>query len=267
MEKIKEIYNSYLILAKEKYGTLPQQLYKTTILLEVAPNDASSSAAYFKNNVCYINPKSVDIEWTIFHELEHIRLIHSQDSLSGVLGFREDKGGYLAGVALNEALTNISVKDLLKRETKLVGYSETVILGKQIGTLLGYNDKEILAFYTKKGRQSIKKEFAKLTGKENSYESLEQVFDLLHIVHLQDLEYEFAEHEKILNSPLGSNPSSYTISLRKLFYHGLVNRLKQGVHNNSITKQEFAERLEKINELSPYKNTEYTISNKDAKTL
>ena len=260
-----DFYSKYIVLAEKRYGKLPEHCYHTTFKHGVCP-ETGISGANCVYNVCYINPKSIDPEASVFHEMEHIRTAHmpyDNPVLVGIVEYSFEKNEYL-GEALNEALTEISVEILLGRKSKPYAHFETTVLAKQIGAVLGFTNDQLLKFYTKGGRINFIQAFANLVceqiresssgfrfGVIGSFEELELIHGSLHRAHLDDMNKEHEKYGKI-TEPLGICPSEQTTELRKLFQGGLMNRLKQGLENRVISQDEFDKRTQRVSELSPY---------------
>ena len=80
--EIKNHYKKYIALAEQRYGKLPKHCYETEFKREMNPDSFNASGADCKKNVCYIKPEAPDLEWVVFHEMEHIRTANERTSRS-----------------------------------------------------------------------------------------------------------------------------------------------------------------------------------------
>ena len=254
-EKIKNIYDNYLKKAKEVYGELPSHCFSTKLTFEECPDNPYASGADCEKNIIYINPSDKDIEWTIFHEMEHIRTAHSIGE-SQLTGFRSSLG--VLGDGFNEALTEISVRQLLGRDQDKIGYYEVIILAKQFGAILGLDEKNLVKFYSKNGRDELSKLLKQQTG-EDCLENIIQAMDNVQELHRLDLDKEFKENGKILQKPLGMTFSKSTQQARIHYKQILDNAFSKIIRKGDVSHDELVERYKQFIELSPYKNHELEL--------
>lgn len=263
MEKqIQEIYNNYLTRAKEVYGELPKHCYETKIVIGSNPDDHHASGASCIENKIYLNPESTNVEWVIFHEMEHIRLARNigKDHTTGfydLYEYKTDDGiKHGNGEAINEALTDISVEYLLgKEDTSLVAYYETIQLVKQLFALLGVNKEDIIKYCQPSGKDKFIADLKELTGYD-LFISIDIQLSNVHDLHILDLDKEYNEFGAIKCKPLGLYCSNETLEARLKFQRLLETIISFMVKKLSISRQEITNRLKKMNELSPYKNGE-----------
>ena len=257
-----EILKKYLQSAEKEYGKLPQHCYETKI--EFFTNEENKNESHHADtfrNVLKINKNHIkEIEWVIFHEMEHIRTAKEigKSALGGVRVIPyPDNSGNVQFDSANEALTDISVEKLLGRKDTKVGYYETIQLTRQIGALLGFeNDSQLLAYYRIGGYEDLKSLVEKTFNDENSFLLMQIYLDKLHEFHIKDIAEEFNKFGKIKNKPLGSITSENTYRFRKTvhdYIFALLNKLKE---TNQISNKEYEKRLTNMEELSPYKNNE-----------
>lgn len=257
--RINKIYQNYLTKAKEVYGELPKHCYETEFVIGANPTNELSSGADMINNKIYIHPdiinKNKDLEWTIFHEMEHIRLNRHLENSQENGFFYVYKYG--TGVALNEGITEISVINLLNRhKLNSYGYYETIQLTRQIFALLGLDDKGIIKYCTLNGREKFINDFKELTGRD-VFVILDTGLQSVHDNHVDDINKEYLEFGEIKVKPLGMYCSEITqasrITFRNMVLENIINFIDE---NGKISKEELNKRVQKLEELSPYKNGE-----------
>ena len=264
-QQCNEILKRYLELAEKEYGPLPQHCYETKIeFFSNKDNPNESHHADTFRNVLLINKNHAkEIEWIIFHEMEHIRTAQEigKSALGGVRVIPyPDNSGNVQLDSANETLTDMSVEKLLGRKDTRVGYYETIQLTRQIGALLGFvNDSQLLAYYRIGGYKDLKSLVEKTFNDENAFLYIQIYLDKLHEYHLKDIAEEFNEKGKIENKPLGSIVSDNTKQFRICFNNYIIALLNKLKESNQISNKEFEKRLKNIEELSPYKNNELNI--------
>lgn len=258
LEEVQVYYNNYLKSAEQLYGKLPEFCYKTTFKIVGEDDDELqlASGADLIHNCIYVNPNTLDLEWAIYHEMEHIRNATN-------IGHTYETGLYVkpdynnedyVGKCINEALTDISVEKLLQRNVNTVGYYESIAVVRQLGAVLGLSDNDLLEYYNVDGRGALEYNVNKLSGNKEFFSELDTMIDLLHKYHIQDMDKEFIEFGKIVESPLGMYESSNTKFYREIVQRKLLDLLKWGVKNGYITQDEYESRLYEFNNLCPYKN-------------
>lgn len=265
--KIKEFHQGYLIRAKEVYGELPQRCFETKFVIGTNPTDKLSSGADSEENIIYIHPdiidktKNKDLEWTIYHEMEHIRLYRNlkEDRYRNASGFHIAYE-YGSAEALNEGLTEISVGQLLGRKQKnSYGYYETTQLVRQIFSLLGLEDKQIITYCALDGRERFIEDFKILAGGD-VFAILDIGLQSVHDNHIADINKEYIEFGEIKVKPLGMYCSESTQKSRITFRNLVLgNIIKFIAKNGKISKEELNKRVQKLEELSPYQNGELEI--------
>lgn len=263
-QQCNDILKRYLQLAEKNFGKLPKHCYETKIeFLSHEDNPNESHHADTFRNVLMINQNHTnDIEWTIFHEMEHIRTAKEigKSAFGGVRVHRYPNSSEVQFDSANEALTDMSVERLLGRKDTKMGYYETIQLTRQIGALLGLeNDEQMLEYYRAGGYEDLKAFVEQLFDDADVFLYMQIYLDKLHKYHLIDIAEEFNKFGKIENKPLGSITSENTYRFRNLFHDyifGLLNRLKE---SKKISNEEYEKRLNKMEDLSPYKN--YKLKN------
>ena len=258
-EQFNKILKKYLSTAEKFFGKLPEHCYDVEIVLGANPTNNSSSGADCVYNIIYIHPdmisKNKDLEWTIFHEMEHIRLARKpgNDYCTGFYVRYE----YGTGEALNEGITEIAVGNMLKRKSfNLYGYYETTQLVRQILALLGKDDNDVMGYCQISGKEKFIKDFKELTGKD-VFAILDSGLQNVHDWHGMDLEKEFIEFGEIKVKPLGKYCSNETIKARETFHDIILSSvIKFASQKGSISKEELQERVDKMEKLTPYKSRE-----------
>ncbi len=259
-EKGKLILKKYLRLAKKKFGFLPLHCYETKI--EYINLKRENSHADLINNSIVINKlNDFDLEWVIFHEMEHIRTANNiyKNMQTGVRG----EGLSTELNSINEALTELSVAQLLKRNNYdkfQIGYLEITFLTRQFGALIGLtDDSQLLKFYKPNGYNELKKYSIRELDCENDFCYLKQILENLHLRHLEDLYRECSKKGGVDNQPLGKYPSLITKILRRNYQQSLVKLLKELKLNNKISKEEYLTRLSIIKKYNPYKTDNFKL--------
>lgn len=256
LDDAKKFYKSYLTKAEETYGKLPEYCYKTQFKLVDDKDElmANVSGADLIENCIYVNPNVSDLEWLIYHEMEHIRNATN-------LGKTQETGFYVkpdyekddyVGECINEALTEISVEHLLGRSQKLVGYYEAIAVTRQLSACLGLSEEELLEYYDVDGRERLSYVLNNMVGSDTYFEELDDMLEHLHQYHMDDMNKEFYEFGAITKSPLGIYESDNTKFYRSIVQRKLVDGMKWAVKNGNISEEEYNKRLEKFNEISPY---------------
>lgn len=259
-EKSELILKRYLELAKEKFGVLPKHCYETKIVY--IDLERENSHADLINNSIVINKLShIDLEWVIFHEMEHIRTANNiyNNMQTGVRG----EGLSTELNSINEALTELSVAQLLKRNTYdkfQIGYLEIIFLTRQFCALIGLTDDiQMLKFYKSNGYSELKKYSTKSLGCVNDFCYLKQILENLHSRHLEDLYRECSKKGGVDNLPLGKYPSLITRILRRNYQRDIVKLLKTLKFNNKISNEEYIKRLNVIKKYNPYKTNNFQL--------
>lgn len=266
-QQCREILKRYLVLAEKEYGKLPQHCYETKIeFFSLKENPSESHYADTIRNVLMINKNYLkDIEWTIFHEMEHIRTAKEigKSTLGGVRVYPYPHNSKeIQFDSVNEALTDMSVEKLLGRKDTSVGYFETIQLTRQMGALIGFeNDSQLLDYYRLGGYDDLKLYFENEFNDNNSFLRLQIILDTLHEYHIKDIAYEFDKFGEIKNKPLGSIVGENTKKYRRLYHDYILILLLKLKDTNKITEQEFTKRLKALKNLSPYKNNELSKDN------
>lgn len=252
-KKFKQYLEDYFVRVEKIYGEVPKHCYETQVILGKNPEDAYASGADLQHNIIYLNPDDPDLEWTLYHEMEHIRTAHSinKTMASGVYLETVDNEKGAIGIALTEAMTEISVETLLNRNQEKIGYYEIIQLTRQIAILMNLDDLGLLNYYNKNGIVDLTILCAKLTGDSTIFLSLVICLDELEESHDDDLDYEFSTYGKIKNK-LGSFPSEKTKDLRfkfNLLKNKLFDKIKESKCYNKATLREISN---KYKSLSPY---------------
>ncbi len=264
-ENFNSIKKNYLSIAEKFfYGELPLHLYNTEIIYGSSPTNDFASGSDCVHNMIYIHPdiisKEKDLEWTIFHEMEHLRLARD-------LGNDQSTGFYTkyehgTGEALNEGITEIAVENMLQR--KLVGqygYYETTQLVRQIFALLGKDDIDVMEYCTISGKDKFIEDFRELTGLD-VFPILDNGLQNVHDWHLNDILKEYEEFGEV-KTPLGKYCSDKTKSSRIMFHDKVLSTIIQLAGNKgNISQEELHERVDRMEKLSPYKNGELDLNEK-----
>ncbi len=261
LEELQTIKNQYLAKAEKAYGKLPEQCFDVEIEFwdDIPENENKPHCADCAKNTIFVNKHFLDnIEWTIFHEMEHIRTAvapYVSDYKTGlVCNFNQYNHERICD-ALNEGLTEISVEKLLnKQSNKTVGYFETTQLTRQFGVIMGLkSDDELLNFYQPDGFDNLKSKFVERFGLEGYYfDSLIGNLDYLHKLHTSDLEKEFEKHGEIKSKPLGSEPCKNTITMREVVQQSFEIYLQLAKVKGLLSDKQCLSAQEKMQELSPY---------------
>lgn len=266
MEKrLQEIKENYLQKAKEFFGEVPKHCHSTRIVIASSPTDKFSSGADCKNNIIYLHPdvisKNKDIEWVIFHEMEHIRLARDFGN-DQCTGFYLDYE-YGTGEALNEGVTDIATTFLLSRKQfGSCAYDETIALTRQIFALLGKDDREITKYCTLSGRRKFIDDFEEIAGVD-VFPLLETSLQNVHDSHIQDILKEYEKYGKILSKPLGKFHSEKTQRARETFKNLVLPTVVKFIKKKGMVScEELNDRMKKMEELSPYKTKEVSLPQK-----
>lgn len=259
-EKGELILKKYLRLAKERFGIIPKHCYETKIVyIDI---ERENSHADLINNIIVINKLyDVDLEWVIFHEMEHIRTANNiyKNMQTGVRG----DGLSTELNSINEALTEISVAHLLKRnnfDKFQIGYLEIIFLTRQLGALIGLTDDiQMLKFYKPNGYGELKNYSIKNLGCVNDFYYLKQTLENLHSRHLEDLHRECCKKGGVDNQPLGKYPSLITRILRRNYQRYIIKVLKTLKLNNKISNEEYLIRLSLIKKYNPYQTNNFHL--------
>lgn len=248
--KIKQYFKQYLQRIKKIYGEIPQHCHETQVILGENPENHYASGADLEHNIIYLNPGDPDVEWTLYHEMEHIRTAHSINKTNYTGAYMDM--GEIVGKALTEAMTEISVENLLNRKQDKIGYFEIIQLTRQIATLLNMDDLELLKYYHKNGITELWQVCKNLNIRPKLLVDIIICLDNLNDSHIEDLDYEFSTYGKIENKPLGSFPSDKTKDLRFKF-NSLKNELFDKIkENNCYNNATLYEVSHKFKSLSPY---------------
>ncbi len=259
-EKSKQLLKKYLKVAEDEFGNLPEHCYATSI--EFVSDPKQPHYADFLNNKIVINENYVDdLEWIIFHEMEHIRTASNiyNNMQTGLRG----EGLAIELDSINEAMTELSVAKMIKRNKKDIydtSYIEIIFLTRQLGVLLGLlNDEQILKFYKANGYREFKYFIVNMLNNEGVFYHIQNVLECLHENHLKDLKREYNKNVIVKFHPLGKEPSLITILLRRHYQKYIHKLLKLLKSRHIINDKEYRKRLTLINKYNPYKNTSLKI--------
>ena len=247
-----ELLNKYIMRVKEVYRECPCHISNTNIKECLDINNMYGSDADCIKNEIRICLNDEDKEWAVFHELEHIRTAKNiyGSMVCGVMEECElDVGGFL-GTALNEAITDFSVRKLLKRDTNKISYAETKLFVKKICVMLNISENDLINAYNTKNPTIIQSYFKKLNLNIKEYYDLLANLDLFHKYHIDDIinsvknqNTNYVKKLKIINS-------TETIKYRRFLKLKINNILKSALKNKLISDSEFILRLNLINQLN-----------------
>lgn len=258
-KQVENLVNLYIKQAEKQFGKLPEQCYDVEIEL-VKSNSANAKAHYanFASNTIFINPELVeDVEWAVFHEMEHVRTAVypyvSAYQTGLVVNFKHDDNREICS-ALNEGLTEISVERLLKRVNKTKASVELCNLTRQFGVLLGLMDDDaLLKVYKTDGYDELKSTFDTLMGIKsfNAFDSMQTALDSLNNSLVADLKLETA-------NTLGgeSNSAEFSKQTKHLKYfvqNEILLFLSLQKEKHKISDAEFTSRLKTMRKLATSK--------------
>ena len=257
----KKYYQEYIARAEEYYEEVPEHCFHSQIKLVDESDEelANSSGADLIENCIYVNPNTSDLEWLIYHEMEHVRcaLNIGKTHSTGLYIVDKNENGetVTSGESINEGVVELAVEELLGRKQELVGYYESTAIVSQIGAALGMNDKEFIDNCNDEdGREYIKYTINGHIGDERNkfFDELACIIDALHYYHMLDMEKEYEEFGEITVKPLGKYESDQTKKYRKLVQERIKEIPLFAKRCGNISEDEYNRRIEKINVLSPY---------------
>ena len=257
----KQILKKYLEASKEEYGYIPKHCYETKIEFIDPARRIKSHADLMSNKIIINKFNDGDLEWEIFHEMEHIRTANNiyNNMQTGIRG----EGLTTELNSVNEALTELAVSQLLKRKKQDVydfAYLETVYLTRQLGALISLtDDRLLLKFYKTNGYNEFKQYIINALKDENAFYTIQHLLENLHKKHLDDLYKEYDKKGFVENIPLGKSSSLLTKLLRRSYQRFLQQQLKTLKTKQIISNEEYIKRLSLVKKYNPYKTKNFQI--------
>lgn len=255
-KQVENLVNLYIKLAEKQFGKLPEQCYDVEIEL-VKSNSVNAKAHYanFASNTLFINPELVeDVEWAVFHEMEHIRTAVypyvSAYQTGLVVNFKHDNNKEICS-ALNEGLTEISVERLLKRKNENPASVELCNLTRQFGVLLGLmDDNALLKIYKTDGYDELKSTFDSIMDIKsfNAFDGMQTALDSLNKSLVADLKLETAN--TLGDEPSATEFSKQTKRLKRFVQNEYLLLLSLQKEKHKISDAEFTSRLKAMRKLA-----------------
>lgn len=251
-KNIKTYYKNYLLKIANIYGTKSLNNFDgLKIVILSNPEDLNASGADLINNTLYINPKSSDFEYDLYHECEHIRTAHNPYK-SNLCGTNKLGLGSTYLTALNEALTEISVVNLIKRQhKKSIAYTQTKLFVQKFFILLNIPENVLLTYYSNNPNKilELEKLIDNLIGEKGFFDRFEYFLQTYHDNHLNDLDNEIKNFSYIKNKPYGSLKSKQTIFAENILNNEIFDTLIKKLASIDVSKSEISKRLKKFEQL------------------